>query len=189
MIHTVHVPANCKTLRIEIGQPVTTNSAVETQQNNIPKIREYKTSGFVDTLHKMFDECENTPYVDERCEIAEKIFTTILKNPEILLYEPKFRKVMIHKMDEIEETIRQRVKDVKDADYDMALFLVHNSLMTHVRNTKMREQMLKDVEQLHLSIIQYSAWANGGNMKELFRKIRMILQNIKTHPLYVADEE
>ena len=113
MIHTINVPANCKTtLHIEIGQPMVTNSAVEA-----PYIPAYKTDGTVQELHNMLDECEKTDYADERCEIAEKIFTTILKKPEILLYEPKFRKVVIDKMEEIEETIKQRVKDVNNADY------------------------------------------------------------------------
>ena len=184
MIHTVQVPANCKTLHIEIGQPIVTNSVVEA-----PNIPTYKTDGIVKELQSMLDDCEKTNYVDERCEISEKIFTTILKNPEILLYEPYFRKVIINKMAEIEETIKQRVKDVKNADYSMAMHLVRDSLMIHIRNTRMRDQMLREVDQLEISIIMYSAWANGSNIKEIFRKIRTILHNIKSHPLYVADVE
>ena len=184
MIHTVQVPANCKTLHIEIGQPIVTNSVVEA-----PNIPTYKTDGIVKELQSMLDDFEKTNYVDERCEISEKIFTTILKNPEILLYEPYFRKVIINKMAEIEETIKQRVKDVKNADYSMAMHLVRDSLMIHIRNTRMRDQMLREVDQLEISIIMYSAWANGSNIKEIFRKIRTILHNIKSHPLYVADVE
>lgn len=185
MIHTIHVPANCKKICIEIGHTPVNSAEVE----EIPEIPAYVKDGTVKELLNMLSECDKAQTGDERCEIAEKIFSTIANKAEILLYEPKFRKVVIDKMNEIEETIDMRVKDFKNAEYNKAIKLFKDSIMGHLRNTKMRGEMFKHLNRLHHTILKYSVWANGHKMKAIFKELRAILYNIKTHPLYVADWE
>lgn len=164
------------------------DDSIKTPQNNDVGIIRARRHGYDNTVHivqYLLAELENAQFEDERAEIATKMFKVINKNPNLLIYEPKFRNVIVSKMQELDKHIDARIQKYQKSKYEEALQVLKLSLSVNIRNSKTRQTIAKKIEEINVALKEYETWAPGAEMKNEFTILRNTLRTIKLHPEYV----
>jgi hypothetical protein len=133
----------------------------------------------------LLDEMNTAQFEDERAEIATKMFQVINKNPNLLIYEPKFRNIIVDKMIELDKHIDSRVEKYKKSKYNDAMEMLNLSVAVNIRNSKTRELITAKIQEINVALKDYENWAPGDKMKAEFSTLRNTLKTIKHHPDYV----
>ena len=81
-----------------------------------PLEAKYKYTAHV--IRYLIDECNKAQFEDQRIQIVEKIFNYLNKNPNILIYEPKFRNSVVNKMKEFENHINEQNNKYNKSKYN-----------------------------------------------------------------------
>jgi hypothetical protein len=158
------------------------------KQNNDVGIIRARRHGYDNTVYiiqYLLTELESAQFEDERAEIATKMFRFINKNPNLLIYEPKFRNVIINKMQELDKHIDARIQKYQKSKYEEALQVLKLSVSVNIRNSKTRQTIAKKLEEINTALEEYETWAPGTEMKNEFLYLRNTLRTIKEHPDYV----
>jgi hypothetical protein len=149
-----------------------------------------RKNGYDDTLYVMkylLSESDSTKKSEEKVQLAEKMFGILIKNPNILIYEPKFRLAVVNKMKEFDELIKTRVDNFHKAEYDKAIKMMKLSMMSHVRNTNMLDKIYTHLNAVSDILNDYKGWAKNTTLRLSFDTLTTILETIKKHPNYVVD--
>ena len=148
-----------------------------------------RSKGYDSTIHivkYLIDECNSSKSHEERLDLATKIFETINRNPNILIYEPKFRKVVLNKMNEADELIRLRKEAFNKASYDNTLKMMKMSMYTHVTNSVMRRKIYENIGTIYNTLNEYTLWMNNSTLKKNIDSLSVTLESIKSDPEYVS---
>ena len=180
---------------VRINQCVNTDNAnsdsdesFKAVQNNDAGITRARKHGYDSTVHivqYLLNELENAQYEDERAEIATKMFKVINNSPNLLIYEPNFRNIIINKMQELDKHIDSRIQKFQKSKYEEALQILKLSVSVNIRNSKTRQVIAKKLEEINTALKEYETWAPGAEMKNEFTILRNTLKTIKQHPAYV----
>lgn len=177
---------------VRINQCVTADNANsdsdESLQNIDTGIMRARRHGYDNTVHivqYLLNELNTAQFEDERAEIATKMFQVINKSPNLLIYEPKFRSVIINKMQELDKHIDARMHKFQKSKYNEAMDLLKLSVSVNIRNSKTRQTIAKKIEEINTALKEYETWAPGAEMKNQFSILRDTLRTIKQHPDYV----
>lgn len=158
--------------------------------NTVDGLTRARNHGYDDTLFVMkylIDESDSTKKSEDKVRFAEKMFGILIKNPNILIYEPKFRASVVNKMKEFDELIKTRVDNFHKAEYDKAIKMMKLSMMSHVKNTDMLYKIYNHLNAVSNILNEYKGWAKNSTLKLSFDTLTAILESIKKHPNYVAD--
>ena len=140
-------------------------------------------------IRYLVDECNKAQFEDQRIQIVEKMFNHLNNNPAILMYEPKFRKSVINKMNEIKTHIYNRNKLYYSAKYKSTLFAIKNSMRLNVRNSVMREKLNKHFDGINAILSEYEKWSDSESLLKQIYDLYNILESIKKSAYYVPDSE
>ena len=140
----------------------------------------------VAVLKYLLVKCENCTYEDERIDVVEQIFQHLVSKPDILIYEPGFRSAVADKIREIQTYIYRRNVLYKKANYDTALDLMKASMGLNIKNSKVRENINREIANIRRHLRSYELWANT-ELQETLRAVKKVLDEIKQHPEYVLE--
>jgi hypothetical protein len=149
-----------------------------------------RQNGYDDTIfitRYLLNQCENAKYEDERTKIAEQLFDVLNKNPNILIFEPKFRTIVQEKAKEFEEHLTSRVNTYKKIEYQKALKMLMVSMRKNVRNSTLREKIYKHIAEIDNILADYDDWVVGKSLKSKINQLNNTLQTIKNHPSYIEN--
>jgi hypothetical protein len=166
------------------------DESISPRSNNDNGITRARHHGYDDTIfvtRYILDQIENCKYEDEKVQLAEKMFEILNKNPNILIYEPKFRNAVLSKIQEVENHLNNRVTKYQAAKYQDAIKLMKLSMRAHVRNSTMRDNIYKHLDNVSSILKEYEGWAVGTALKAQVLELNNTLKTIKTHPSYVSD--
>jgi hypothetical protein len=163
--------------------------AREEESGNAGSILERaKSNGYNDTLHiiqYLLTRCNEAKFEDEKCEIVKEILTHLILNPSILIYESKFRSAVLDKIAEIETHIQDRRTSYNKANYKEALDVLMISMRVNIRNSKIRQNMYRHIQEIRKSLNHYERWTDSS-LKTTIKQMRDVLENIKEHPEYIT---
>ena len=140
-------------------------------------------------IRYLVDECNKAQFEDQRIQIVEKMFHHLIDNPSILIYEPKFRKSVINKLNEIETHIHNRNKLYYSSKYNTMLFTIRNSLRLNVRNSVMREKLYKQLDDINSTLVEYEKWSASESLLKKIDELYSTMECLKKSPYYVSDAE
>lgn len=129
-------------------------------------------------IRYLLDELENAEFEDERTEIAIKMFKFINSNPNILKFEPRFRDVVLKKINEINENIVKKNEMYNKAEYNKTIKMMKFSMLMNIRNNKMRTDIYKHLNEISSILNKYSNWSERNQLKSEMNKVSLTLQNI-----------
>ena len=158
-----------------------------TVDTSIMRARRHGYDNTVHIVQYLLTELDRAQYEDERAEIATKMFQVINKNPNILIYEPKFRNIIVDKMQELDKHIDARIQKFQKSKYEEALQVLKFSISVNIRNSKTRQTIAKKIEEIDNALKEYETWAPGTLMKNEFSILRDTLRTIKNHPDYIEN--
>ena len=133
----------------------------------------------------LLDEVDRTRSVEDRTELAIKMFAAVNANPSILIYEATFRECITQKMLELEQYINQRLQNMKESKYIEALMIFRQSVGDHIHHSQMRGQIDNHLRSIARSLGEYAGWADAEKLRTEFAFLRATLDRIKGHPDYV----
>lgn len=146
-------------------------------------------SGYDSTIHVirfLIDEMNNAKFEDERCEIAEKMFDLLNKNPNVLIFEPKFRDVVVNKLKEVQDHIDSRTNKFQIERQQELIRMMAMSVRIHVRNSSMRQDIYKHLSKINKTLKDYKDWTYGVSLKNKVNNLYKTLDLIKSNPSYVT---
>lgn len=144
--------------------------------------------GYDSTIHIirfLINEMDNAKFEDQRCEIAEKIFDTLDKNPTILIYEPNFRNAVVNKLNEVQELIKKRSDTFEIGKQQYIIRLMSVSVRTNIRNSAMRQKIYKHLIKINNILKDYKDWTYGKNLNSKISNLNNTLNSIKNNPNYI----
>ncbi len=146
-------------------------------------------SGYDSTIHIirfLLGEMNNSKSEDQRCEIAEKIFDILHKNPNILIYEPNFRIAVVNKLNEVQDIINKRSNNFEIEKQQRIIRMMSLSIRTNVRNLVMRQKIYKHLMKINNILKDYEEWSYGKSLKTKINCLNNTLELIKNNPNYVT---
>jgi hypothetical protein len=147
--------------------------------------------GYDDTIYVvkyLLDETDRTRSVEERTELAIKMFAAINANPSILIYEPTFRECVIQKMKSLEDELDNRMNTFKGSKYIEALTIFRQSVGDHISHSQIRSEIDNHLRNIARSLGNYAGWAAAEKLRTEFAFIRATMERIQGHPDYVIVE-
>ena len=144
--------------------------------------------GYDSTIHIirfLISEMDNALFEDQRCEIAEKIFDILDKNPTILIYEPNFRNAVINKLNEVQNLITQRSTTFEIGKQQYIIRMLTVSVRTNVRNSVMRQKIYRHLIKINNILKDYKDWTYGTSLKTKINNLNNTIQAIKNNPNYI----
>jgi hypothetical protein len=192
-IRPIRRAAQLAAIRInEFVQADNANSDSDDSPKIVPNdgLTRARQNGYDDTIfitRYLLKQCEDAKYEDERTKIAEQLFEVINANPNILIFEPKFRTMVQEKAKEFEEHLTSRADTYTKTQYQKALKMMMVSMRKNVRNSTMRDRIYKHISEISKILNEYDTWVVGKSLKTQIAQLNTTLNNIKNHPSYVMD--
>ena len=165
-----------------------TYSTPSIQSETDVSILRSRSHGYDDTIHivkYLLDELDRTRSVEQRTELAIKLFATLNANPSILIYEPSFRECAIQKMIELEQYIDLRLQNMKQSKYVEALMIFRQSVGDHIHHSQVRGEIDTHLRAIAQALGKYASWADAEKLRTEFAFLRATLDRIRNHPDYV----
>jgi hypothetical protein len=164
-----------------------TNTPNPQNENSIDRARK---NGYDDTLYicsYLLEQLNNAEYEDQRTEIAEKMFQILNKNPNILIYEPRFRNSVLNKIDDLTKHINNRTEEFNKTKYKEALLMMKLSMRKNIRNSQMRLKIYNHLSEIKKILSEYDTWMIGSSIKNQMNQLKNTIDLLKNHPSYVND--
>lgn len=173
----------------DITPPIDSIDSADSIDSIDDSLARARSKGYDNTIHVvkyLLDECNISKNLEERLDLATKIFETINKNPKILIYEPKFRLVVANKMKEADELIRIRKNTFHKASYDNTLKMMKMSMYTNITNSVMRRKIYEHISAINITLNEYTTWMNNSPLKKNIDSLNSTLESIKADPEYIS---
>jgi hypothetical protein len=138
----------------------------------------YENSLFV--VRYLLNEFDTAKFEDERSEIATKMFKFLNDNPAILIHEPNFRDTVLKKIDDITLLIDTKNTLYKKAQYSNAIKMMKMSMLGNVRNSKMRTDIYKHLNEISYILDDYSVWSNRIELRNEMNMLYNTILKITT---------
>jgi len=142
--------------------------------------------GTISTLRQYLYMSENTQDEEEKINLCTTIYETLVKDPTILIYEPKFREAVIEKMNNLDKFITIRRLNMNKSGFNTHTDELKNIIHSHIRAKKTRDAMLKNLKELQSLYNEYASWSRYDRFRSAIRALRATLENLKQYPEYVV---
>jgi hypothetical protein len=163
------------------------NSINTSNDNGLIRARLNGYDDIIFITRYLLNQCMNAKYEDEKTKIAEQLFDLINKNPNILIFEPKFRTIVQEKAKEFEEHLNYRVNTYNKNEYQKELNMIMFSMRKNIRNSTIRENIYKHITEIDNLLTEYDNWNIGQSLRSQINLINNTLQTIKNHPSYIKN--
>jgi hypothetical protein len=141
--------------------------------------------GTISIIRNLLDKTK-LDFNDENKTLAtEKIFEHILANPNVLIYEPKFRNSIINRINDIEKVIAVRKIALKNAKYDEAFNMIKKSINTHISHSEIRDKIDNNLNKITKLINNYNTWVDRQSLIVTMNSLKTLLEELKNDPNYV----
>lgn len=177
--------ANSENAPSDSDESHTTPIATTTFDSGFDRARQNGYDDTVILVKYLLKECDTAKCPEDRSNIAIKVFDIINKNPKILIHEPKFRNSVITKMNDLDKSIDDKITNVTNAKYDVALKMLKTSMRIHIHNSAMRNKINQHLAEISNTLTDYNLWATQNSLKKSFKTLRVTLESIKSNPEYV----
>ncbi len=157
---------------------------IDTHQNMLKRARKFGYENSVHIIKYLLNECKNTNFEDGRSAVAEQLFRLINENPNILIYEPEFRDVVVKKMNEFQKHIEIQNKAFDCARFDEVISMMRKAIFLNVRHSQHRVDALCNLNKVAVTLNAYSKWNKRTSLLREFNTLKEKLDDIKNHPCY-----
>ena len=146
--------------------------------NGIIRARQQGYDNALYVIRYLLDQIQDSKFEDERTEIAIKMFKFINKNPNVLIYEPKFCNTVASKINEFSNQIATKTTMFNKADYDKAIKMMKVSMRVNVHNSDARSTIYKHLDAINTILNDYSSMSYYDQLKTEMNKVSKIIQKI-----------
>lgn len=171
---------------IRINEFMTTNS--DTDNNALKRARQHGYDSTIYITRYLLDQCDKALTSDERMSIAQKMFENLNKNPTILVYEPKFRKAVLNKINEFDNYIKEGNTKYNKINYKNTLKMLKLSMRLNIRDSSKRDIIYRHFDQINKLLTSYEDLSTNTPLNHQMTKLMTTLDSIKRHPCYVEDD-
>ncbi len=153
------------------------DTTIASNDIGIDRARDLGYDNAVYVIRYLLNEFDVAQFEDERTELATKMFKFLNENPAILIHEPNFRDSVIQKIDDISHLIATKDSLYKKAEYHKAINMMKASMLLHIRNSKMRTDIYKHLNEISSILDKYTVWSQRT---QLLNEMNILSQNIKS---------
>lgn len=158
------------------------DSTITTTDIGITRARENGYDNALYVVRYLIDEFDAAKFEDERTDIATKMFKFLNANPGILIHESNFREAVIKKIADIESLIDTKHTLYESAEYSKAIKMMKASMFMNVRNSKMRTDIYKHLNEISNILNDYSSWSHRTQLRTEMNKLSKNIQKITSNP-------
>lgn len=156
------------------------DTPITTTDIGIIRAREKGYDNALYVIRYLLDEFDTAKFEDERTDVALKIFKFLNTNPSILINEPKFCQSVLEKIDDINHQITSKEEMFQKADYAKAIKMMKTSMLVNVRNSKMRTDIYKHLNDISSILNDYSTWSHRTELRTEMNKLVSTVNTLKS---------
>lgn len=123
---------------------------------------------------------------EDNTSITVKIFEHLVAHPAILIYEPRFREVVVGKIKEFENTISTQTHSPELQELEDTFWKLKSTSYSLIQHSQIRTKInshLTDILQMYQ---EYRAYLQRPALTDIIAILKQILLDIRKHPKYVA---
>lgn len=164
------------------------DSTVSITDIGLTRAREMGYDNALFVVRYLLNEFDAAQFEDERTDIATKMFKFLNDNPTILHNEPNFRDSVLNKINDINILIATKEDLYKKAQYSKAIKMMKTSMFINIRNTKMRTDIYKHLNDISGILDDYSSWCKRTNLRNEMNKLHSSLNTTNVHKMNILLE-
>jgi len=123
---------------------------------------------------------------EDNTSITINIFEHLVAHPAILIYEPRFREVVVGKIKEFENTISTQTHSPELQELEDTFWKLKSTSYSLIQHSQIRTKInshLTDILQMYQ---EYRAYLQRPALTDIIAILKQILLDIQKHPKYVA---
>ena len=160
------------------------SQSFDTPPNMLKRARQFGYDNSVHIIKYLLNECKNANFENHKTTVAEKLFRFINQNPNILIYEPEFRSIVIDKMNDFEKHIQIQNRAYDCARFDEVIPMMKKAIFLNVCNSELSSEALLNLNKVAVTLNAYSKWNKRTLLLREFEDLKKTLNEIKAHPCY-----
>ncbi len=157
---------------------------IDTHSSMLKRARQFGYENSVHIIKYLLNECKNSNFEDGRTAVAEKLFRFINENPNILIYEPEFRDVVVKKMNEFQKHIEIQNRAFNSARFDEVIPMMKKAIFLNVRHSQLSTEALCNLNKVAVTLNAYTKWNKRTSLLREFSILKETLDELKNHPCY-----
>ena len=137
-------------------------------------------------IRMMLQRSQASSNPEDNTTITVKIFEHLVAHPAILIYEPRFREVVVGKIKEFENTIATQTRSPELQELEETFWKLKSNSHSLIQHSQLRNKInshLTDILQMYQ---EYRAYLHRPELVDIIALLKQILLDIQKHPKYVA---
>lgn len=137
-------------------------------------------------IRMMLQRSQASSNPEDNTAITIKIFEHLVAHPTILIYEPRFREVVIGKIKEFEHTIATQTRSPELQELEETFWKLKSSSHSLIQHSQIRNKInshLTDILQMYQ---EYRSYLHRPDLVDIIVLLKQILLDIQKHRDYVA---
>jgi hypothetical protein len=137
-------------------------------------------------IRMMLQRSQSSSNPEDNTSITVKIFEHLVAHPAILIYEPRFREVVVGKIKEFENTIATQTRSPELQELEETFWKLKSNSHSLIQHSQIRNKInshLTDILQMYQ---EYRAYLQRPALVDIIVILKQILLDIQKHPKYVA---
>ena len=173
---------------INIPSPTYTNpnTYAPKAEPYVPSDRFTEYMGTKHYIRMMLQRTQASSNPEDNTSITVKIFEHLVAHPAILIYEPRFREVVVGKIKEFENTIATQTRSPELQELEETFWKLKSNSHSLIQHSQIRNKInshLTDILQMYQ---EYRAYLQRPALVDIIVILKQILLDIQKHPKYVA---
>ena len=152
----------------------------------VPSDRFTEYMGTKHYIRMMLQRSQASSNPEDNTTITVKIFEHLVAHPTILIYEPRFREVVVGKIKEFEHTIATQTRSPELQELEETFWKLKSNSHSIIQHSQLRNKInshLTDILQMYQ---EYRAYLHRPELVDIIALLKQILLDIQKHPKYVA---
>jgi hypothetical protein len=137
-------------------------------------------------IRMMLQRSQSSSNPEDNTTITVKIFEHLVAHPTILIYEPRFREVVVGKIKEFENTIATQTRSPELQELEETFWKLKSNSPSLIQHSQIRNKInshLTDILQMYQ---EYRSYLHRPELVDIIALLKQILLDIQKHPKYVA---
>jgi hypothetical protein len=137
-------------------------------------------------IRMLLERSQASSNPEDNTAITVNIFEHLVAHPAILIYEPRFREVVLGKIKEFENTISTQTRSHELQDLEETFWKLKSTSYSLIQHSQIRTKInshLTDILQMYQ---EYRAYLHRPALTDIITILKQILLDIQKHPKYVA---
>ena len=137
-------------------------------------------------IRMMLQRSQASSNPEDNTTITVKIFEHLVAHPAILIYEPRFREVVVGKIKEFENTIATQTRSPELQELEETFWKLKSNSHSLIQHSQIRNKInshLTDILQMYQ---EYRSYLHRPELVDIIALLKQILLDIQKHPKYVA---